>query len=357
MNWQPLVLRLSRPALCLLLPAVLVAALVVAGCGTPPAAWADANAPHVVVTIPPLQSFVQNVAGKHAEVKCLCTEKGPHHYEYDVQDTLAFRDADLFFAIGLVLDEAFADKLAPHARRAQFRYVKLGERLPADLKLKSHDDDEDDKGHDKKDADHDKKDKDHDHKDKDAHGQAHGHDHEHGEIDPHVWLGIPQAKAMVEVIRDELKRVDPSHAADYDANAKKYAEALDTLLSDGRAQLKGKKNRKVISFHESLAYFAKSFDVDIADTIETGPGFEPGPGRLKRLVELCKKDDIRVLAVEPQYSKTTSAATLERELQGKLRPVEIDPLETATDAKDLKDPKWYEAKMRRNIQDLAGALP
>ena len=35
---------------------------------------------------------------------------------------------------------------------------------------------------------------------------------------------------------------------------------------------------------------------------------------------------------------------------------EVDPLETAN-PKELDDPHWYESKMRRNIEELAKALP
>jgi ABC-type Zn uptake system ZnuABC Zn-binding protein ZnuA len=309
----------------------------VVGCGRLDSVWPPrASKPvRVLVTIPPLDSFVKNVAGDRAEVRCLCTDKGPHHYEYDVQDTNQFRDADLFFAVGLTLDDKFADQLAAHSRNPRLRYVKLGDRLPENLKLPL----------------------DTDHEAREEH--AAGHRHEHGETDPHVWMGIAQARGMVEAIRDELKRLDPGSGSEYEANAAKYAEALDRVLADGKARLAEKKDRKIISFHESLAYFAKSFGIRVVGTIEKGPGDEPGAGHLAGLIDLCKKENVRVIAVEPQYPKTTSARILLKELRDKgheAKLVEIDPLETA-DADKLKDPKWYEERIRHDVEELAKALP
>jgi ABC-type Zn uptake system ZnuABC Zn-binding protein ZnuA len=326
-----------RLPLLLFVPAGVALALVVAGCTSSQPVWPEGKSARVLVTIPPLASFVQNVGRDQVAVKCLCAETGPHQRERDAQDDMALKDANLFFAIGLELDEKFADPLAEHAKKSALRYVKLGEALPENLKLKGEHD-----AHDE----HDK-----DKKGKDAHG------HEHGEYDPHIWLGIPQVKAMILTIRDELKTVDPAHAADYDGNAARYAKALDQLLADGKAQLAARKNKKIISFHESLAYFARSFGVEVADSIELGPGDEPAAGRLRDLAELCRKEHIRVIAVEPQYAQNTSAETLRRAVGTDMKLVEVDPLETAGDAHELESPKWYESKMRRNLEQLAKALP
>ncbi len=331
----------KRRALSLLALAVMVPVVVVLGCGQTSSPWPAGVPVRVVVTIPPLESFVKNVAGKHAAVHCLCTQTGPHHYEYSVQDLQQFREANLFFAVGLKLDNKFADQLAANAKNNGLAYRKLGDLLPDKLKLRGEDHDEHGKDKEKE-------------KGKEEHG------HEHGEFDPHVWLGIEQAAAMVEKIRDELKAVDAAHAADYDANAKKYVETLNELLADGRDSLKDKKNRKIVSFHDSLGYFAKSFGIEIADVIEPQAAGTPNPSQMADLVEVCKKEKVEVIAVEPQYSQS-AADVLRQELEKpannlKVKTVVVDPLETA-DAKELEEPGWYEARMRRNVEELAKALP
>src|SRR5207248_10497082 len=95
------------------------------------------------------------------------------------------------------------------------------------------------------------------HEDADDHA-----DHEHG-MDPHVWLSPDHAVYLVEGIRDELKGADPAHAADYDRRAAEYVAKLKKLKEDGVALLKDKKDRKLVTFHDSMAYFAKSFDLNI----------------------------------------------------------------------------------------------
>lgn len=317
---------------------VLLTATMLSGCARSTNAWQGRGGPpRVVVTIPALDSFVRNVGGDHVGVICLCTTRGPHHYEYTPQDAVVLRDADLFLAIGLTLDDTFADPMQTESHNPRLRYVKLGERLPGKLLLKGEEE--------------------HDHGKEEV-----KHDHQHGEHDPHIWLGIEQAKEMVKIIRDELKAVDAAHADDYDKNADGYLQALDRLTEYGKDKLKGKKDRKLIAFHESLVYFAKSFDLNIVDAIEVAPGQEPSPGHMKELVEKCKKENVRVIAVEPQYPKGTSAEVLQREVPGVEFAV-VDPLENAgdkdvkEDQKELKDKGWYERKMKQNLDALAKGLP
>src|SRR5262249_1947547 len=126
-----------RGALTLLL-AVCAAGTVVffPGCSSAPDPWAGMGGPpRVVVTIAPLYSLVKAVGGDRAAVKCLCTTTGPHHFQADARDAYLFKKADVFFAVGLQLDDNFADQLHAMARRPDLRYIKLGGRLPPDRLL------------------------------------------------------------------------------------------------------------------------------------------------------------------------------------------------------------------------------
>ncbi len=320
---------------CLVLGSVGV--VLPAGCGTHEEVWPARTGPRVVVTFGPLASFVKAVAGPHASVICLCTTTGPHDYQYNVNDIIALRDADLFLANGLGLDEHFATKLNVNVNRPNLPYIKLGDNLPKSLlkELRHDEDEKDEKGHD---------------------------EHKHGEYDPHVWLGIPQVKKMVEQIRDALKATEHgrAHAADYDANAKKYLEELDALHKKGQEMLAGKK-LKLVTFHESLGYFADpkfGYGIQIVDVIENGPGDEPNSTRMEALVNLCKKEKVKYIAVEPQYPKTTAATVLNKALEAEkqeVKLIEIDPLETA-EPNDL-DATWYVRKVTENLDILGGLKP
>jgi zinc transport system substrate-binding protein len=310
--------------------AALLAVVPIVGCGggDEGTQWPDQPGPKVVASFPPIYCFALNVAGDHAAVKTAMTSQGPHHFDPKYSEAKLVRKADLFLVNGLGLDEEAAKKMQGLSGNRNLKLVNLGERF-GEKELEEGGECE--------------------HED--------GHAHHHA-VDPHVWLGVGYAKKQVEGIRDALKEADPAHAADYDARTAEYLKRLDMLKAHGDEVLKGKKNRRIVTFHGSLTYFAKTFDLSIEDVIQKTPGKEPSAEALKKLVRSCKTNNVRVIAVEPQYSGHGSAARLLDELKraGVEDPVlvELDPLETAQES-DL-NAGWYEEKMRKNLEALAGAL-
>jgi zinc transport system substrate-binding protein len=318
---------------------ILGATLILAvGCGTPDDPWTgDEGKARVVVTIAPLESFVRAVGGDRVAVRCLCTTTGPHHYQPDTRDARLLRRADLFLAVGLTLDETFANAMVRMARKPDLRYVELGETLPKESRLEmTHEC---------------------------CKNAEPGHAHQHGKWDPHVWLGTAQAVLLVEQIRDQLTEIDAPGKEGYAANAAAYVAKLHAFQTDGKKLLDGRSNRRIISFHEALGYLAKSFDLEIAAVIEQGPGDEPTAKDIKAIIQVCKDRDkpVAAIAVEPQYPGSSSAKIIQNDLkrQGIAIPlVSIDPLETA-EASDLarEGGDWYLNRMRQNLDSLAKALP
>ena len=302
--------------------------IALAGCSKATDPWENVpgGPTRVLVTIPPLYSLAKNVAGDDAAVLCLLGSKGPHGYEPVAADSLKAKKADVFFAIGLGLDE-FTGKIVNSSGNKKVKVVEVGEQAGA---IKEEKDDKEGKS---------------------------GHDHHHGDSDPHVWLGIPESIKMVNAIRDSLQEIDPKNKDGYAKRAAAYVKELEKLLADGKAELKIKKNKKLIATHESLRYFGKSFGLEILDSIQPRPGIEADSAKMTSLAKLMKEKDVRVIATEPQYphnlAEILKANLAKQKVEVKL--VEIDPLETAP--ADELDAGYYVKKMRDNITNLAKALP
>ena len=312
------------------------------GCGTNktnPAAggpndpnWPDRPGPKVVVSFAPLYCFAANVAGDDAVVKNVMTTTGPHDFNPTADDVKVLTQAEIFFVIGLELDEAKAETMKKGSGNGNLKIVELGEKIPKDKRCEGKCEHADHKPGDK---------------------------HEHGD-DPHVWLSPDHAAIMVNAIRDELKTADPAHAAGYDQRAAAYITKLQALKTDGRALLKDKKERRIVSFHDSLAYFEKAYDVEVRGVLTQKPGQEPDEKQMKKLIRICTDEakPTRVIAVEPQYSTSNAGEALKKELAAKgltgVELVEIDPLETVRP--DDLTPDWYENKMRENVTKLAEKL-
>ncbi len=318
--------------------AVLGLAVLLSGCSAARDPWEEAEgapgAVRVLVSFPPLYCFARNVAGEHARVLCLAVTTGPHDYSPQGRDALKAFKADLLLVNGLGLDDWFS-KVKNSSGNAALPVVEVGAAIPKDLLLRAEDDEKEE------------------HHGKEEH-------HHHGDYDPHVWLGIEEAIAMVNVIRDRLGAIDPKHKPDFDRNAAAYVKELKELHEYGKKQFAARKDRKVIPMHDSMHYFARSFGLEVLESLQLQPGVEPDAAKLKKLLELAtdKKAPVRAITHEPQYNRT-AAENLVRQIRDggvpDVRLVEFDTLETAPSQGQLTR-DLYIRQMRKNIDDLAGAL-
>ncbi len=328
--------------LAILLLSVATIPFLLVSCGPGVDPWnGQPGPPHVVVSFAPLSCFVQNVGGDNVGVLSICTTGSPHHADPPVDEASKLTGADLVFVNGLELDEGFMKRLADASRNPRLKgkepvgFIELGDRMLEDKPSLVYKGEEEAKPHENE------------------------HDH-HGDYDPHLWLGILQAIRMVEIIRDELKKVDAAHSTDYDHRAAEYIERLKKLQADGKEMLKDKKNRRIVTTHDSCHYFAASFGLTVEGVLEAAPGNEADQVALSDLVTRCVENKVRVIGTEPKFASQQGAAqSLRKALatRGVNNPeiVELDPLESVTGDEKL-DQGWYERRMRKNLEALAKAL-
>lgn len=308
--------------------AVAAAVVPLAGCKFPTPTPPDGNPDgvKVAVTFPALYSLAANVVGDTGTVRSVKSTQGAHGSEVTKAELDAVGSSDVLLANGLGLDDEFAKKLAASSSNPTLKVVKVGDKLKHKYLL---------------------------------HGtgctcsEEDGHKHEEDEDahDPHVWMGLDRAVAMVDVIVKELGEQYPQHKDTFYANAEKYKDKLKALKAEGMPREGTKaEDRLIVTAHGSMAYFADTFKITVVDTIQKSAGREPSKKQLDELVEKCKTKGVKVIASEPQFSKLGGVKTLADELKRlgiTATVIELDNLESAT-AADLK-PDWYETKMQANI--------
>jgi len=179
----------------------------------------------------------------------------------------------------------------------------------------------------------------------DHHEDDHGHAHEHGEVDFHIWLDPENAVLMTHAIVDALITADPENAATYDANANALVDRLDALLAEIDAELAPVRHKPFIVLHDAYRYFEERFDLNAAGSITVNPERAPG---VQRITEI--RDKVRELGgvcvfAEPQFdSKVIDVVTEGTEA----RSGTVDPLGAAIE----DGPELYFTLLR----DLAAAF-
>jgi len=165
--------------------------------------------------------------------------------------------------------------------------------------------------------------------------------HHHGGIDPHTWLSPVNAKIISRNIHEALVAEFPEHRETFDTNLASFLSELDSLDMLIREELEGLSSRDFFTYHPSLSYFARDYDL-VQHPLELG-GKTPSASHMKKLVDMGRSHDIGVVFLQMQFDQK-NAEVLAREIDAEI--VQINPL----------DPEWYAqmlfiaAKLKENLQ-------
>lgn len=145
--------------------------------------------------------------------------------------------------------------------------------------------------------------------------------HSHTGIDPHIWLSPQAVKIQAQHISGALSQMDPANSAFYKRNFHAFATDIDNLNEEMTTALKDLRGRKFMVFHPAWGYLGRDFGLEqVAIEME---GKEPTPANLKKVIDLARQKNIRVIFVQKQFS-IHSARTAAAEIGGKV--VQLDPL-------------------------------
>jgi zinc transport system substrate-binding protein len=247
----------------------------------------------VFVGILPIAYFVERVGAPYVEVSVLVGPgQDPHTFDPTPKLVRKLAEAQVLFKLGFPFEETLSKKIA-----ASFKNLRIVD-LQQGIQLRAMTDEEE-----------------HSH----GHGHKGKHAHTSAEMDPHTWLDPRLAKTQAKTIADTLIQIDPDHREDYEKNLKELQADLDTVherLANVLAPLKGK---SFYVFHPAYGYFGETYGLkQIA--IQLG-GKEPTPRQLARLIESAKGDGVRVVFVQPQFSKKSSD-NLAKAINGAVVPLD-----------------------------------
>lgn len=261
----------------------------------------------VFVTIAPQKYFVQQIGKDLVDVQVMVQPGAdPHTYEPKPKQMVALAKARLYFAIGVEFEKAKLKKIS--ATNPRMKVIFTDRDIPkipmAASRLHSEE----------KNAEKENRAK--------EFANASGDDqHEHDNLDPHIWLSPPLVLKQAQTILAALQEVDPAHRAIYQANFAAFSAQVGELDAALRKTFAGKQGLRFIVLHPSWGYFAHTYGLEqIPVEIE---GKNPKPARLKKLIEFAREKDIKVIFVQPQFS-AKSAELLAGEIGG--RVVAADPL-------------------------------
>jgi len=122
---------------------------------------------------------------------------------------------------------------------------------------------------------------------------------------PHYWLDPANGRRLAKGIADKLGELDPANAAYFAQRFKDFDQRLATAEQKWDATMKPYRGRKVVTYHNSLPNFAKRFGLNVIGYVEPRPGIPPTPSHTIELIGLMKRENCKVIMVEPYFDLKT----------------------------------------------------
>ena len=231
-------------------------------CVAPPAAGVttDSGKLNVVTTVSPITNIVYNIGGNRINLAGIVPEgTNSHTYEPAPSDVKTLAQADLIFINGLKLEEPTLD-LAEASKKADAEIILLGEGTisPAEY------------------------------------AYDFSFPKAAGSPNPHLWPNPLYALRYAEIVRNALVRRDAVNADYYNQNYtafKTRIEALDAAImaTIGTIPLE---NRKLLTYHDSWAYFAPRYGMTIIGAIQPSDFAEPSAQEVAGLITQLRDEQV-----------------------------------------------------------------
>ncbi|MGH9042858.1 MAG: metal ABC transporter substrate-binding protein, partial [Acidimicrobiia bacterium] len=214
----------------------------------------------VVTTVAPITSIAANVAGDLADIEGVVPE-GTNSHTFEPAPNVAelLSEADLIFINGLVLEEP-TKELAGANLKDGAKIVELGtEVLPESEWVYDF-----------------------------------SFPKEEGKPNPHLWTDPTYARRYADIIRRELSARDEANAATYQRNYDAFSVLIDEFDKAMRTSFDTlpREQRKLLTYHDAYAYFAKTYDWTVIGAIQVENFEEPSPKEVAALIDQVKAEKV-----------------------------------------------------------------
>ena len=214
----------------------------------------------IVTTVSPITNIAYNIAGDKAQITGIVPEGvNSHTFEPAPSDARLLAQADLIFANGLKLEEPTL-KLAEANLKQGGEIVLLGEQTITP----------------------------------DQYVYDFSFPKEAGSPNPHLWPNPLFALRYAEIMRDTLVKRDPANADYYNANYDVFAERIAALEEAIKATVASipEQNRKLLTYHDSWAYFAPVYGMQVIGAIQPADFAEPSARDVAGIIEQIRAEKV-----------------------------------------------------------------
>jgi len=170
---------------------------------------------------------------------------------------------------------------------------------------------------------------------------------------PHYWLDPENGKRIAKDIADKLSQFRPNDRPTFEQRLADFTTRIDAAERRWTADMAPYKGVKVVTYHRSFPNFAKRFGLDIEGYVEPRPGIPPTPQHTLDLINEMKRQNIKLVLVEPYFDlKTPNAIARETGGQVLVMPPSVGGVKEVSDYFKLFD---YDIKLLIDAIKKTGA--
>jgi zinc/manganese transport system substrate-binding protein len=133
--------------------------------------------------------------------------------------------------------------------------------------------------------------------------RAMGDVHPYG--NPHFWLDPENGRRIAQGIEQKLAEMRPEDAAYFEQRFQGFSQRVQGAEKRWEAQMQPYRGRKVVTYHRSWPNFLKRFGLVSVGEIEPRPGIPPSPRHTVEVIQLMRRDNVKVILVEPYFDLKT----------------------------------------------------
>ena len=125
---------------------------------------------------------------------------------------------------------------------------------------------------------------------------------------PHYWLDPDNGRRVAKGIARKLSELDPEDASYFQQRFQDFDKRLSAAEQKWDAEMAPYRGRKIVTYHNSATNFAKHFHLDVIGYVEPRPGIPPTPSHTFELIGLMKRENCKLVLVEPYFDLKTPSS-------------------------------------------------
>jgi zinc/manganese transport system substrate-binding protein len=155
---------------------------------------------------------------------------------------------------------------------------------------------------------------------------------------PHYWLDPENGRIMAKRILERFVRLRPGDRAYFEQREADFERRLTEAEKRWLSMMAPYKGLKVVTYHRSLPNLADRFGLDIIGYVEPRPGIPPSPSHTLDLINEMKRQNVKLVLVEPYFDlKTPNAIGRETGARVLVMPPSVGGVKEVTDYLKLFD--------------------